>query len=82
MVRWDIGLILHDGPIELFLFQPVLHDWCNKGHGKCYSVCGMVHIREPLLPIGKSSPCSGAAGFLSHYLNGPLSYVQQHITVY
>ena len=18
------------GPIELFLFQPVLHDWCNK----------------------------------------------------
>ena len=21
------------GPIELFLIQPVLHDWCNKGCG-------------------------------------------------
>ena len=21
-------------------FQPVLHDWCNKGHGVCYPVCG------------------------------------------
>ena len=50
-------------PIELFLsLQPVLHDWCNKGRGMCYPVCGMVHIKEPLLLIGKSSlyiiPCS------------------------
>ena len=45
------------GPIELFKFQPVLHDWYNKGHGMCYLVCGMVHIKEPLLLIGKSSPC-------------------------
>ena len=29
--------------------QPVLHDWCNKGREKCYPVCGMVHIKEPLL---------------------------------
>ena len=43
-------------------FQPVLHDWCNKGHGMCYPVCGMVHIKEPLLLIGKSSPC-GSSGF-------------------
>ena len=21
-------------------FQPVLHDWCNKGRGMCYTVCG------------------------------------------
>ena len=34
-----------------FLFQPVRHDWCNKGHGMCYPVCGMVHIKEPLLLI-------------------------------
>ena len=34
-------------------FQPVLHDWCNKGRGMCYPVCGMVHIKEPLLLIGK-----------------------------
>ena len=43
-------------PLTLFLFQPVLHDWCNKGLGICYPVCGMVHIKEPLLLIGKSSP--------------------------
>ena len=30
-----------------FSFQPVLHDWCNKGRGMCYPVCGMVHIKEP-----------------------------------
>ena len=54
-------------PLSYFSFQPVLHDWCNKGRGMCYPVCGMVHIEEPLLLIGKSSPC-----FLSHYLSGPL----------
>ena len=41
-------------------FQPVLHDWCNKGRGMCYPVCGMVHIKEPLLLIGKSSLCGGS----------------------
>ena len=47
-------------PLSYFLFQPVLHDWCNQGHGMCYPVCGMVHIKEPLLLIGKSSPCGGS----------------------
>ena len=28
----------------------------------CYPVCGMMHIKEPLLLIGKSSPC-GDSGF-------------------
>ena len=46
-----------------FSFQPVLHDWCNKGCGMCYPVCGMMHIKEPLLLIGKSSIC-GSSGFL------------------
>ena len=46
-----------------FLFQPVLHDWYNKGCGMCYSVCGMVQIKEPLLLI-ENSPCSGSSGFL------------------
>ena len=55
---------------EYFSFQPVLHDWCNKGRGMCYPVCGMVHIKEPLLLIDKSSLCGGM-GFLSHYQNGP-----------
>ena len=43
------------GPIELFLV-PVLHDWCNIGCGMCNPVCWMVHIRELLLLIGKSTP--------------------------
>ena len=44
-------------PLSYFLFQPVLHAWCNKGCGMCYPVCGMMHIKEPLLLIGKSSLC-------------------------
>ena len=61
MVRWVVGSILHGvDRLSYFLFQPVLHDWCNKGRGMCYPVCGMVHIKEPLLLIGKSSLCGGS----------------------
>ena len=60
MVRCFVGSILHGvDPLSYFSFQPVLHDWCNKGHGMCYPVCGMVHIKEPLLLIDKSSLCGG-----------------------
>ena len=63
MVRWVIGSILHGvDPLSYFSFQPVLHDWCNKGRGMCYPVCGMVHIKEPLMLIDKSSLC-GSSGF-------------------
>ena len=63
MVRWVVGSILHGvEPLSYFLFQPVLHDWCNKGGGMSYPVCGMVHIKEPLLLIDKSSLC-GSSGF-------------------
>ena len=51
---------LWGGPIEL-----LLHDWCNKGRGMCYPVCVMVHIKEPLLLIGKSRPCGGSGFPLS-----------------
>ena len=51
--------------LSYFLFQPVLHDWCNKGPGMCYPVCGMMHIKESLLLIGKSSPCGGSGFLLS-----------------
>ena len=47
-------------PFSYFSFQPVLHDWCNKGCGVCYFVCGMMHIKELLLLIGKSSLCGGS----------------------
>ena len=43
-----------------------------------YPVCRVVRIKVALLLIRKSSPCSGVSGFP---LNGPLPYVQNHITV-
>ena len=61
-------------PLSYFSFQPVHHDWFNKDRGMCYPVCGMMHIKQPLLLIGKSSLLA-AAGFLSCYLSGPLPYV-------
>ena len=61
------------GPIELFLISASVHNWCNKGCGMCYHVCGMVHIKEPLLLIGKSSPC-GSSGF-------PLSLSEWSFTI-
>ena len=33
-------------PLSYLSFQPVLHDWCNKG--LCYPVCGMVHINSSM----------------------------------
>ena len=45
-------------PLSYFSFHAVLHDWCNKGRDMCYP--GMVHIEEPLLLIGKSSPFGGS----------------------
>ena len=65
------------GPIELFLV-PACACACNKCRGMCYPVCGMMHIKEPLLLIGKSSPCGGSR---FRNLSGPLPYVLRHITV-
>ena len=77
MVQWVIRSIPHGGPIELFpASAPQL---VNKGYGMCYLVCGMLHTKEPLLLIGKSSPC-GMSRF-PLLLNGPLPYVWRHITV-
>ena len=53
-----------DGPIELFL---------APASGMCYPVCGMVHIKEPLLLIDKSSLCGGS-GF-------PLSLSEWSLTI-
>ena len=61
MVRWVVGSTFHGvDPLSYFSFQPVLHDWCNKGRGMCYPVCGMMHIKEPLLLIEKNSLCGGS----------------------
>ena len=48
--------------------------------GMCYPVCGVVHIKEPLLLIRKSSPYSVGSEFLFS-LYGHLPYVQCHITI-
>ena len=42
----------------------------------CYIVCGMVHLKDHLLLIGK---IVAAAGFLSSYINGPLPYMSDTI---
>ena len=41
ILRCFVGSILHGvDPLSNFSFQPVLHDWCNKGRGMGYPVCG------------------------------------------
>ena len=45
------------GPIELFLVPASAPRLVNKGRGMCYPV---VHIKEPLLLIRKSSLCGGS----------------------
>ena len=45
----------------------------TKGCGMCYPVCEIVHIKEPLLLIWKSSPC-GSSGF-------PLSLSEWSFTI-
>ena len=54
--------------LSYFSFQPVLYDWCNKGRGMCYLVCGIMHIKEQLLLIGKSSLCGGSGFPLSLFV--------------
>ena len=56
MVRWVVGSILHGvDPYSYFSFQPVLHDWCNKGCGMCYPVCGTLNKTFPSFLIAVSA---------------------------
>ena len=51
----------------------------------CYPVCGLVHIKELLLLIRKSSPCSGTVGFLlylSEWFFTIYIYIYIYITLY
>ena len=43
-----------------------------------WPVFRMVHIKKPLLLIGKSSPSGGSKFSLSCYLNDPLQYVGRY----
>ena len=59
-----------------FSIRTVPRDWCNKGCGMWYPVCGTMHINEPLLLTRCRS------GFpLSLCLSCSLPYVWRHITV-
>ena len=79
-MSYIVGSILHGGPSELFPVQPLFLDWCNKGRGMCYPVCGMMHIKNPCC-YSESEAHVAVMGFLSRYLSGPLPYVRRHITV-
>ena len=77
-IQWQIQKIHLEvggggGFNDMFSFQPVLHDSCNKGRGMCYPVYKMVRIKEPLLLIGKSSQYGGN-GF-------PLSLSEWSLTI-
>ena len=62
--------------LSYFSFRLVLHDWCNKGRGMCYPVCGVMNAKYPLLLIQKKViHVLAAVGFLSIYLNVLLPYV-------
>ena len=70
MVRWVVGSILHDGPIELFLVPAsapppwyVLSCLWDGAYKR-------THIKE-----SERVADVAAAGFLSRYLNGSLPYV-------
>ena len=73
MVRWVVGSILHGRPIELFLVPASAPRLVEQRSCMCHPVCGMVHIKEPLLLIGKSSLCGGS-GF-------PLSLSEYSFTI-
>ena len=74
MVRWVVGSILHGmDPLSYFSFQPVLHDWCNKGCGMLSCLWDGAYKRT--LAVNRRVAHVAAVGFLSHDLNGPLPYV-------
>ena len=65
-----VGSILQGGPTELFLVLPVLHDWCNKGHGVYYPVYGgdaykTLAANRKEYPMWQQRSHVAAPGFLS-----------------
>ena len=57
MMQCIIVSIQHGRPTKLFIVS------ASVPHGMYYPVCRIVHIKEPLLLIGKSNPCSGTSRF-------------------
>ena len=51
-----------------FPIQPVVHNWSIKGCGMCSPVCEKVHMKDPLLLIGKSSLYGDSRFHLKKYV--------------
>ena len=65
------GSTLHGGCIcslGYFLFQPVVHNWPIIGCGICCSVSGKLHVKYPLLLIGKSNLCGNSRICYNDYM--------------
>ena len=56
-------IVTCDRLIELFLILASAPQLVNKYRGMGYPVCGMMHIKIPLLLIKKSSPYGGSSRF-------------------
>ena len=41
--------------IIYFLFQPACHNWCNKGCGMYYPVCGIDDKKTPYCSLKRES---------------------------
>ena len=73
MVQWVVGLILHGGPIELFLVPASAPQLVYKRPWYVLScLLDGAYIRT--LAVRKIAHVV-AAGFLSHYMCGTLPYV-------
>ena len=63
VVRLVVVSIPHGGLTELFFVLASVLRLVKQRLCMCYSVCGIVHIKVPLLLIEESSPCSGGNRF-------------------
>ena len=75
MVRWVVGSILHGGPIELFLVPA--SDPRQVQQMPWYVIyCLWDGAYKITFAVNSERVAHmAAAGFLSHYLSGPLPYV-------
>ena len=59
LVYAEMGRLINSS-LSYFSFQPVLHDWYSKGCSVCSAV---LHIKDPLLLVRKSSSCNCGSRF-------------------
>ena len=62
-VRWVVGSIPLGAQIKLFVVLASAPQLVKKGDGMYYAAYVIMHIKEPLLLMGNSVPCTGGSGF-------------------